>query len=83
MSNLRSLTLALATILAMGVNTAAAQSTQDMHLLTEQERQAYSQRLQHASTSAERARITAEMNRILQERRLAERAKGGGQGQTK
>ena len=50
-----------------------AQSSQDMSLLTEQERQAFSERLQLTATSAERAKITAEMNRIVQERRLDQR----------
>lgn len=49
---------------------ALAQSSQDMSLLTEQERQAFSERLQMTASSAERAKITAEMNRIVQERRL-------------
>lgn len=49
---------------------AMAQSSQDMSLLSEQERAEFTRRLQHTSTSAERAKITAEMNRIVQERRL-------------
>lgn len=70
---------------------AHAQSSQDMELLTQQERLAYTQRLQHATSSAERARITAEMNRIIQERRMELRqhqapqgdAKSKGQGKAK
>ena len=49
---------------------AVAQSSQDMSLLTETERLEFTRRLQHTSSSAERAQITAEMNRIVQERRL-------------
>lgn len=50
-----------------------AQSSQDMSLLTAAERKAFSDRLQLTPTSAERAKITAEMNRIVQERRLDQR----------
>jgi len=49
---------------------AMAQSTQDMSLLTEQENAAFSKRLQNSPTSAVRAKITAEMNRLIQERRM-------------
>jgi hypothetical protein len=47
-----------------------AQSAQDMSLLSEQEHQDFTRRLQHTTNSADRAKITAEMNRIVQERRL-------------
>ena len=47
-----------------------AQSAQDMELLTEAERKAFHLRLQKVTSSAERAKLTAEMNRIVQERRL-------------
>lgn len=49
---------------------AMAQSSQDMSLLTDQERKTFSKRLQKTASSAERAKITAEMNRVVQERRL-------------
>lgn len=49
---------------------AMAQSAQDMELLTEAERHTFYLRLQKATSSAERAKLTAEMNRIVQERRL-------------
>ena len=49
---------------------AMAQSTQDMSLLTEQERKDFRERLQMTGTSAGRAKITAEMNRLVQERRM-------------
>lgn len=49
---------------------ALAQSTQNMNMLTEQERNEYTRRLQQATSSADRARITAEMNRVVQQRRL-------------
>lgn len=56
---------------ALGVGgQALAQSSQDMSLLTEPERVEFTRRLQHTSSSAERAKITAEMNRVVQERRL-------------
>lgn len=58
----------LAGILLLGVS-AQAQSTQGMELLTQEEQQAFNHRLQHAHSSADRARITAEMNRIVQQRR--------------
>lgn len=58
---------------ALVVSSALAQSSQDMSLLTEQERQDFSRRLQHTASSAERAKITAEMNRVVQERRLEQR----------
>lgn len=60
---------ALLTALLAGAG-ARAQSTQDMNMLTEQERTEYTQRLQQATSSADRARITAEMNRVVQQRRL-------------
>lgn len=49
---------------------AQAQSTQDMSLLSPEEKSLYQQRFEHASTSAERAKITAEMNRVVHQRRL-------------
>lgn len=49
---------------------ATAQSAQDLELLTEAERHAFYLRLQKVISSAERAKLTAEMNRIVQERRL-------------
>jgi hypothetical protein len=42
----------------------------DMSLLTEQERQHYTRLLEDSEISAGRAKITAEINRIVQERRL-------------
>lgn len=62
-------TLAVTAALMMG-GQALAQSSQDMSLLTEPERVEFTRRLQHTSSSAERAKITAEMNRVVQERRL-------------
>ena len=47
-----------------------AQSSQDMELLTDAERHTFFLRLQKTISSAERAKLTAEMNRIVQERRL-------------
>jgi len=68
----------VALLLGAQVGTQAmAQSSQDMSLLTEQERLMFNQRLQKTSSSAERAKITAEMNRIVQERRLELRHKKG------
>ncbi|HEY9163849.1 MAG TPA: hypothetical protein VIN57_04480 [Magnetovibrio sp.] len=61
--------VALLAALLCGVQ-AQAQSSQDMELLTQQEHQSFSKRLQRATSSADRAHITAEMNRIVQERRL-------------
>ena len=52
---------------------AHAQSSQDMSLLSDQERKSFSQRLQKSSTSSERAHITAEMNRLVQQRRMEQR----------
>jgi len=54
---------------------ARAQSAQDMELLTEAERHSFYLRLQKTVTSAGRAKLTAEMNRIVQERRLELRQK--------
>ena len=62
-------TLVVTAALMMG-GQALAQSSQDMSLLTEPERVEFTRRLQHTSSSAERAKITAEMNRVVQERRL-------------
>lgn len=86
--------LVYVTVLAaalLGGGQAHAQSTQDMELLTQQERLAYTQRLQRATSSADRARITAEMNRNIQQRRMEllqhqepqGKAKSQGQGKTK
>ena len=47
-----------------------AQSSQDMELLTEAEQHAFFLRLQKTMSSAGRAKLTAEMNRVVQERRL-------------
>ncbi len=54
---------------------AHAQSSQDMSLLSQEEHAAFNKRLQKTASSAERAKITAEMNRIVQERRLDLRLK--------
>ncbi|PCI39596.1 MAG: hypothetical protein COB46_08455 [Rhodospirillaceae bacterium] len=50
-----------------------AQSTQNMSYLTKEERADFNKRLQRAGASADRSRVTAEMNRIIQQRRLEER----------
>lgn len=50
-----------------------AQSTQNMKYLTKEERAVFSKRLQRAGASADRSKVTAEMNRIIQQRRLEER----------
>lgn len=52
---------------------AQAQSTQGMNLLTPEERQDFNRRLQYSAASSERAKITAEMNRLVRERTLAKR----------
>ena len=62
-------TFVLASALMLG-GQAMAQSTQDMSLLTEQERLAFRERLQLTTTSAGRSKVTAEMNRLVQERRM-------------
>ncbi|MFC1673779.1 hypothetical protein ACFL12_06475 [Pseudomonadota bacterium] len=54
---------------------ALAQSTQDMNLLTPEERKEFSVRLQTSGDSSMRAKITAEMNRLVQQRRLELRRK--------
>lgn len=64
--------LLVAAMLLLG-GQAHAQSSQDMSLLSDQERKTFSERLQHSSTSSERARITAEMNRLVQQRRMEQR----------
>lgn len=73
-------TVVFAAALLFGVQ-AHAQSSQDMDLLSQQEHQAFAKRLQRSTSSAERARITAEMNRIVQERRLQLRQQHGAQGE--
>lgn len=65
--------LVAATLLISGP--VLAQSTQDMELLSPEERQSYSDRLQTAGDSSGRAKITAEMNRLVQQRRLELRRK--------
>ena len=64
-----------AALLAGGLLTGAAvaQSAQPMDLLSEAERRAFNQRLQDTGTSSGRAKITAEMNRLVQQRRLEQR----------
>ena len=52
-----------------------AQSTQNMKYLTAEERADFSKRLQRAGASSDRSKVTAEMNRIIQQRRLEERQK--------
>lgn len=52
---------------------AHAQSTQHMDMLTAEERKEFSRRLQYSAASSERAKITAEMNRLVRERTLAKR----------
>lgn len=72
MSILNKATL-LAAVLCMATTLsgqAVAQSAQDMSLLTEAERHAFYLALQKATSSSERAKLTSEMNRIVQERRL-------------
>lgn len=62
--------------LSLLVNVGAfAQSSQDMSYLTEQEHAAFTSRLQKSTSSAERAKITAEMNRIVQERKFEAKRK--------
>lgn len=49
---------------------AHAQSTMDMSVLSEQQRADFTKRLQNATSSADRARITSEINRAVQQRKL-------------
>ena len=64
--------IALCTAVLLG-GQAQAQSTQGMDLLTAAERQEFNRRLQFSVASSERAKITAEMNRLVRERALAKR----------
>ena len=66
--------IALCTTVLLG-GQAQAQSTQDMDLLTAAERHEFNRRLQFSVASSERAKITAEMNRLVRERTLAKRNK--------
>lgn len=54
---------------------AHAQAAHDTSLLTKEERTHYAKRLGGASDSAGRAKIKAEMNRLIQTRRLEQRKK--------
>lgn len=50
-----------------------AQSTQGMKYLSPEERKAFSARLQSSVTSHSRSKVTAEMNRVIQKRRMEQR----------
>jgi len=64
--------VALCAVVLLG-GQAHAQSTQGMNLLTPEERQDFNRRLQYSVASSERAKITAEMNRLVRQRTLAKR----------
>ena len=85
---------AIAAVLALGgalcvaqPGSAAAQSSRDMSVLSEQQRAEFTERLQGATSSAERARITAELNRAIQVRKMElrrqQREQNAGQGGAK
>jgi len=50
-----------------------AQSTRDMQYLTKEERADFAKRLQQAGVTSQRSKVTAEMNRTIQKRRLEQR----------
>ena len=73
--------LALSTVATLPVG-ARAQSSRDMSVLTDEQRADFNKRLQGATSSADRARITSELNRAIQQRKMElrrlEREKQGG-----
>jgi len=50
-----------------------AQSTRNMKYLTAEERKDFSRRIQRAGASYDRSKVTAEMNKIIQQRQYEER----------
>lgn len=59
----------------MGDIEARAQAAHDTSFLSEAERKHYAARLSNANDSAQRAKVKAEMNRLIQTRRLEQRKK--------
>ncbi|MBL4747938.1 MAG: hypothetical protein JKY17_03925 [Magnetovibrio sp.] len=64
--------LALGTALTIA-GQSFAQSTLAMKFLSQEERHGYNLRLQKSNVSSERSKITAEMNRAINKRRIEQR----------
>lgn len=67
--------IALGTLLPLSAQS-FAQSTQapNMKFLTAEERADFNRRLQDSGVSSSRSKVTAEMNRLIQQRRLKQRS---------
>ena len=79
--SLRSFSLVILTLGLLLAAPAMAQSVPGMDVLTPEEQKNYTQRLQRASSSADRARVLAELNRLIHTRKLEQRAQQRVQGE--